>query len=929
MNILENIMEDNGLMIPSINESFCLDGLKNLLAQKTKEFKEFAIESNNTLINASESNNALINHNKYIQEFLIENEKEESEDNKNNKDFYRASASGKEVEEVEEEEDKKENSYLKISEEGEEETASNYNNEHLNKSKGGNSSEQEDKDEIKPISEGDDSESDRDSDAKNSSDNYSNSKNNNKNKNYVEDKLLDRTEHNPNNITTGNAKYLELIEMFTRLDKKKSHIEDDLNYAIMRIKEFKIDETRKNNLINDILKMKDKSTQKIDNLEGEINDVINKTIIQNNNNNESFLLKPLNSFMIIKEYKANNINDNEILAELKSDAEIKNFDLIFEGNSKKEKHNKEMIIENELNIQLNYDNKKDADKIFVCEENIINLNFIREEKHFQIEKEEIKIIKDISEDASSAINTSKISKKSFEESKEISFRIDNSNTLNNKIKIQSKEKKHNSIETGISIDFHCDSSNKDLLSSNDKLIHCNSNNSENIRRVSNTNTNSKFDLKKYQNLDTYTRKVNFSNVYNDDNIDLDLLKTTIFKARNGKNVKSLLKENYFTNQENAKSINSNKNINIIKGENTSTEINTNNSQDKVSQQNKINKNTNFNNMMNKNIEGECRNSLSNVLSNVVKNEEATPKLKTNFFKKYANLNNNHNFMFNGININCINSKNNSRNSSNMNSNIIYNNSNSYSNNNKLLLDKDLKIINNVSANTTNEKELSLSNLKFSTHINQEDEFITSTNPQTNNLLVNEFASSIDDDKNKVIEDLFSKLKEYSNKMPELNNLIETYKDKLNVKNPDPNANLANLLHNHFNDNNDFNLNTYEYNNININRFKELKRDKNEREDKNNSLEHKLKLINIDNLESNCPNFHYANNKSISSQKEINFSNQADDNPYSENKMNSSKDSRKTEEIISHLEMKAEKVFKNILYIIILLTLNFQLKRLVV
>ncbi len=650
MNILENIMEDNGLMIPSINESFCLDGLKNLLAQKTKEFKEFAIESNNTLINASESNNALINHNKHIQEFIIENEKEESEDNKNNKDFYRASASGKEVEEVEEE-DKKENSYLKISEEGEEETASNYNNEHLNKSKGGNSSEQEDKDEIKPISEGDDSESDRDSDAKNSSDNYSNSKNNNKNKNYVEDKLLDRTEHNPNNITTGNAKYLELIEMFTRLDKKKSHIEDDLNYAIMRIKEFKIDETRKNNLINDILKMKDKSTQKIDNLEGEINDVINKTIIQNNNNNESFLLKPLNSFMIIKEYKANNINDNEILAELKSDAEIKNFDLIFEGNSKKEKHNKEMIIENELNIQLNYDNKKDADKIFVCEENIINLNFIREEKHFQIEKEEIKIIKDISEDASSAINTSKISKKSFEESKEISFRIDNSNTLNNKIKIQSKEKKHNSIETGISIDFHCDSSNKDLLSNNDKLIHCNSNNSENIRRVSNTNTNSKFDLKKYQNLDTYTRKVNFSNVYNDGNIDLDLLKTTIFKARNGKNVKSLLKENYFTNQENAKSINSNKNINIIKGENTSTEINTNNSQDKVSQQNKINKNTNFNNMMNKNIEGECRNSLSNVLSNVVKNEEATPKLKTNFFKKYANLKNNHNFMFNGININ--------------------------------------------------------------------------------------------------------------------------------------------------------------------------------------------------------------------------------------------------------------------------------------
>ena len=69
----------------------------------------------------------------------------------------------------------------------------------------------------------------------------------------------DLNENIINTTSTGNAKYLELLEMITNIDKKKNNIADDLNYAIERIKEFKIDDKRKDNLINDILTMKERS----------------------------------------------------------------------------------------------------------------------------------------------------------------------------------------------------------------------------------------------------------------------------------------------------------------------------------------------------------------------------------------------------------------------------------------------------------------------------------------------------------------------------------------------------------------------------------------------------------------------------------------------------------------------------------------------
>jgi hypothetical protein len=876
MNILENIMEDNGLLIPSINESFCLDGLKNLLAQKTKEFKEFAIESNNTLKNASESNNTLSHKNKYIQEFLIENKNEDLEENKNNKEFYAS----------EQEENNLKNSYLKISE-GEEEMENN--NESSEESKTNNSNyslEEDNKERINRISE-DDSENNSDSDPKISFENKKKLSDletdfNKHNKN----EKLDRTENNPNNITTGNAKYLELIEMFTKLDKKKSHIEEDLNYAVERIREFKIDETRKNNLINDILRMKEKSTQKIDNLGGEINDVINKTIIQCNNNNESCFLNLINSNNHINKENKENNNNEEILAELKNEFEAKKSYFLIESNKKEiDKNN---LVENELNIEFTSTyNKKENKKITVCQENIINLNFVKEEKHFQTDNEKIKITNDKSEEV---INTSKNSRKSFEKSKEISFEINNSSSINNlnhnnpnnnsKNMFSSKIINNNDklIETGIRINFNCDRSSYKILSNND----------DNMRRISITNNN--LNLNKYRNSDTGTKKQNFSEI-NNENINLQFLKTTNFAAGESVNLRNLINEDYFSNQVNDFKINSNKNTNINHNENFSLEINTNNSKDRMTQINDLNINTNFNNIIDLKIEGK---SLNNILSDVAKNEQATPKIKTNFFKKYSNISNNsNNFILNGINTKNINSDNNSLNSSNLNMKIPNNN-----NNNNDLSEKDKKIIKNPSTNNTNEKEFSLSKLKLSTPLNHEDEFITSTNPQTNNLLVNEFASSIDDDKNKVIEDLFFKLKEYSNKIPELNNLIETYKDKLNVKNPDQNFNLANILQNHFTDNYDFNLN-------NNNKHKEINIKNSESEAKNNSIEQKLKLININNLDNNCKNLNNINNKSLLSEKESNK--QANGNSYSEKNVNVSRDSKKTEEIISHLELKAEKV----------------------
>lgn len=833
MNILENIMEDNGLKIPSVNDSFCLDGLKNLLAQKTKEFKEFAIESNNTLINASETNNALSHKNKYIQEFLIENKKEELEENKKNKEFYASEA-----------ENKPENSYLKISE-GEDENENDSAN--LEESKANESDysleEDKEKDQINPISE-DDSENKSGRDSEISSDfekDFSKSKNkdNINNDDNSEKYKLDKTENNTNNITTWNAKYLELIEMFTKLDKKKTHKEEDLNYAIESIKEFKIDETRKNNLINDILKMKEKSTRKIDNLEGEINDVINKIIIQQNNNNESFLLNPLNNFVHVnKENKLSNDN-NEILAELKNQAEIKNVDLLIETNNYK--NDEQITLGDELNFENNSENNNKIEQ---------NKIIASKESQFQIEKEEINIPKDEILDA--FINISKNSKRSLEKSKEISFEINNYNE---------------------------------------------------IIRIDSNSSNKIFYLKNYQNSETTNnfKKENFSCV-NNHNINLNLLKTTNFPAGESVNIKNLIKENYYANQENFNIINSNRNTNIINNEKEiNIEINTNNS-------NNININTNINNIIKINSEGKSLNSdQGNILNNlIIQNEQTTPKLKTNFLKKYSNINSNNNFIFNGIMAKNINySNNNSLNSSNINANNLNNNNNSvkYS-------EKDKNMFNNPSTNNTNEKEYSISKLKLSTPINQEDEFITSTNPQTNNLLVNEFASSIDDEKNKVIEDLFFKLKEYSNKIPELNNLINTYKDKLNVKNPYQNVNLANLIHSHFTDNNDFNLNAN--NNLIINHVKNNKHkdlSKINSESKNNSIELKLKLINIDNLEVNCNNIsNNGDKKSILSEKEAaNSSKQGNGNSYSEKNLNLSRNSKKTE-IISHLELKAEKVF---------------------
>jgi len=145
-------------------------------------------------------------------------------------------------------------------------------------------------------------------------------------------------------------------------------------------------------------------------------------------------------------------------------------------------------------------------------------------------------------------------------------------------------------------------------------------------------------------------------------------------------------------------------------------------------------------------------------------------------------------------------------------------------------------------------------------------------------LINDFASSIDYEKNKAIEDLISDLKIYCNKNPELNKIIENYEGKMHSNKFD-HANFANIL-----------------NHSNFNESPQRAYFQSIASNKNNFNEIKMKNIEINNLEFDRN--HYTNKNSIISENT---------DSYSEEKLEKNKDSRKTEEIMSTLELQAQNV----------------------
>lgn len=347
MTILEEIMNDNGLTIPSLNESFCLDGLKNLLAKKTREFKDFVIESNRRVLEA-EKEDIKANKNHYIEDFITQ-QREISEEYEIEQDQLIIDKKFVDADDIMNQstlmlKNLQHNNSLF-------ENILKLNNENNNSSYSENDNiddtcgnykipeANEEHEEMESLSQDDRSKAvpdplayeknekflikiaaEKPIEKKNYLENTSNTKEGvlqadkefegytEKNSNGSNNSLCsydsnngpvddndespkdkDKTEHpekpenepaeNINNITTGNAKYLELIEMLTKLDKRKNNIQEDLNYAIDRIKEFRMDETRKTNLIQDILKMKENSCKKIGDLKEELNEAINKTLI--------------------------------------------------------------------------------------------------------------------------------------------------------------------------------------------------------------------------------------------------------------------------------------------------------------------------------------------------------------------------------------------------------------------------------------------------------------------------------------------------------------------------------------------------------------------------------------------------------------------------------------------------------------------------
>jgi len=912
MNILENIMEDNGLALPSINESFCLDNLKKLLARKTKEFKDFAIESNNTLIQ-TENIDALTYNNKYIQEFIFENQLEEmKETNEDCENLF-----------DEHSKKKRENSYLKISEEE-------------------NSLEESKDDSL--IIEADLEGIQRNYEIESKFNESLNNSNGNKNKCDLEiikennKDNLEKTDFNINNTTSGNAKYIELIEMFTKMDKKKKNIEEDLNYAIERIRGFKMEENRKKNLINDIMKMKEKSAKNIENFEDELNDVIEKTFIKYNSN-ESY----------IRPNQHNNIDGNhnlEILADLKKEYELEN-KLINKNNII------DIDIQGEINIELLSDKNITQKQKEINEERINNLN--KKEDEYNLNKHQHIFINHSSNSNEEVNSLSRNSKNNFEKNNEISIEIKNSsqsNTIQENHFNKSKEINNNSIDTGISININCNGTSRGVFNNEkNSNIKIKCQNESKFSASNKSNNKPEFDKNLNINIhigklddeaeyecqerkkaflcynqndlkikrDSYTNSKNI--MLDQDMINLDFLKSTDFSKRNSQNLRNLIKRNHFKldNEEVNFKINNdnrvyfndpNEDLELIKIDLKNKHNDSNNHLNDFENNKKfnpisnifsknylipsnINFNTSYNKIVNINGSGELLNYPQKFINNdknVENNEQhIRPVLKTNILKKYSCINNNVKF-----------NRNNSKNINSTNSSV--NTPNHFTKYNLSQKDKNnAEPYYEQKSNITNDKEISISKLKLNTPLNLEDEFITSTNPQTNNLLVNDFACSIDDDKIKVIEDLFYKLKEYSNKVPELNNIIETYKDKLNVKNLENNItpNFTNLFNNHLNENNNF------YNNPK--NFSQKNNFQNE-----NSMEDKVKKINIENMGLN-------NKKDFVVNKPCSFENNSknqDTNSYSEKNISIGKDSKKTEEIISHLELKAEKV--NYLFILFII-----------
>lgn len=902
MSILENIMEDNGFTIPSINESFCLDGLRNLLAKKTREFKDFAIESNSSLLNAENGNNynsvAAAAENKYIKEFIIENQNENSSSDEEDKDNLENGFLDKDLNynQYSNKEDDENDDYDKWKE-------SDYNglqhkiNENINK-------EVLDKDKIV-----------EDENEKIDENIQKDIKSNKNEKSENTEKRHNKTENSILNITTGNLKYLELIEMFTNLDKKKAHIETDLDYAIERIKEFKIDETRKNNLINDIKRMKENSTQKIENLGDELNEAINKTIIQNNNsiliraksqqnnlndknNNLNINTNKLNSIEILSELKLENESETEILSNVNTDKLFKI-------------HDNNIIINKEFFSGLNTHSEPRKKNI----EKEIKLNLANKEDTKKIDKSKRKksIITKSNQDS---INNSKSSSKILEQSNEINLEIintSNNNIIENSINYsresfnknykKNNNNNNNSIEIGMSINIQ-GNSNININNSNseipNKIYDINNIHNYDYSRISIFNKN--FNLKKYRNIVSQSRNNSSSEPIN---LNLDYLKTINLADKNRIQPENPIKENNFNVQQETKIKLSNETHSDFFDEYEEENQLPNKKNNKVCfiekkaiKQEIINLNTNKNSSITSlNIESKSETTKFDVKNplNLCYKLDEIPKLQTSLLSKYSYLNRNReNIFFNCINTKNISSASNSLNCSNINNNVPQK-------------EKNINITSvQKLENISNDKELSISKIRLNTPFINEDDFLTSTNPQTTNNLNNEFASSIDDDKNKVLEDLFFKLKEYSNKVPELNCIIKTYKDKLNVKNNDNcHNNLANILNNQFgeyynlsnnntNDNNFF-KDSNNLNNINLS-------------DKSYSIEKKLKSINIDSLNL-ISNFN-LDEKSMMLDDDMNLERDPTHrNSNASRNSNISKGSKKTEEIISNLEIKAEKVSK--------------------
>ena len=648
MDILENIMEDNGLAVPSINESFCLDGLRNLLAKKTKEFKEFAIESNQTTLSTE--------NNKYIQEFLDEN-------------IFKKNNS--EIMEIEEDSNS-------LSEDLE----INNNNSNQNKIFEENS--------------------------KNSSEE-------------------DLNENIINTTSTGNAKYLELLEMITNIDKKKNNIADDLNYAIERIKEFKIDDKRKDNLINDILTMKENSSVKINNLEDEINDQINKTFIKspievksytfesnkqinieilgNKNENfkyfeekeqENFSLETKKIFkenFTEKEIESNKNNKNIIYT-----SEVK-FDII-SSNTSKDLNNKNKSLEDNTNSN-NIINIYDKD--IKNEENHIN----NLSENFCFEKvDRITNLKDyfLNNDTNNNFNNS------------------NPNKINNNL-LHSK-KDNNVLNL-------------------DKIIN---NKESGIKKI--------FNLKKYKNIpNQVTNKNNYINISNNKHESGNLQNINIYNSTNYTNNNP----DFTDNQQNSNFSNQEILTDIYKGNKVKLE---NSDEKKIP----FLKKQKF--IEDSNTEEDENNDLHPEPENLEK-LNGKNKNKFNFMKK------NHSH-----------------------TNFLENRKNYIKDFGSSNLGK-IKKYNNFTWNTNIKKytniktENSLGFCLNSPNI-VEDELISTTSPQTYNQNIQDFTSCLDDDKNKVLEDLFCKLSEFTTQDPKLQNILDIYKDKLNIntkKNWDVKENL--------------------------------------------------------------------------------------------------------------------------------------------